>query len=85
MAGGAMNEAAVFKGGRIHQIAMENRLPTITFTQSVNYYFLFYKFLNDKLTNRYPQFYRQVLIYNSNSVCSTEVVLVSAVKPYSKR
>ncbi|KAG2220655.1 hypothetical protein INT45_008198 [Circinella minor] len=32
--GGAMNEASVLKSGRIHQIAMENRLPTITLTQS---------------------------------------------------
>lgn len=35
MAGGAMNEAGVLKAGRIHQIAMQNRLPTITLTQSV--------------------------------------------------
>lgn len=34
MAGGAMNEAGVLKAGRIHQIAMQNRLPTITLTQS---------------------------------------------------
>ncbi|KAI9489151.1 carboxyl transferase [Zychaea mexicana] len=32
--GGAMNEASVLKSGRIHQIAMQNRLPTITLTQS---------------------------------------------------
>lgn len=36
MAGGAMNEAGVLKAGRIHQIAMQNRLPTITLTQSVS-------------------------------------------------
>ncbi|KAI8138779.1 carboxyl transferase [Fennellomyces sp. T-0311] len=29
-----MNEASVLKSGRIHQIAMQNRLPTITLTQS---------------------------------------------------
>ncbi|KAL1927381.1 hypothetical protein VTP01DRAFT_4010 [Rhizomucor pusillus] len=34
MAGGAMNEVSALKAGRIHQIAMQNRLPTITFTQS---------------------------------------------------
>ncbi|KAI8990758.1 carboxyl transferase [Mycotypha africana] len=34
LAGGAMNEASIFKGGRIHQIAVQNRLPTISFTQS---------------------------------------------------
>ena len=33
--GGAINEASVLKSGRIHQIAMQNRLPTITLTQSV--------------------------------------------------
>lgn len=36
MAGGAMNEVSALKAGRIHQIAMQNRLPTITFTQSVS-------------------------------------------------
>lgn len=35
MAGGAMNEVSALKAGRIHQIAMQNRLPTITLTQSV--------------------------------------------------
>ncbi|KAI9314262.1 carboxyl transferase [Dichotomocladium elegans] len=34
MAGGAMNEMGVLKAGRIHQIAVDNRLPTITLTQS---------------------------------------------------
>ncbi|KAI8090078.1 carboxyl transferase [Gilbertella persicaria] len=34
MAGGAMNETSALKGSRLHQIAMQNRLPTITFVQS---------------------------------------------------
>ncbi|ORX46119.1 ClpP/crotonase [Hesseltinella vesiculosa] len=34
MAGGAMNEISALKGGRIHQIAMANRLPTVTLVQS---------------------------------------------------
>jgi hydroxymethylpyrimidine/phosphomethylpyrimidine kinase len=35
MAGGAMNETSVLKGGRLHQIAIQNKLPTVTFVQSV--------------------------------------------------
>jgi acetyl-CoA carboxylase carboxyltransferase component len=38
MAGGAMNETSALKGGRLHQIAIQNRLPTVTFVQSVNYH-----------------------------------------------
>ncbi|KAI8067806.1 ClpP/crotonase-like domain-containing protein [Gongronella butleri] len=34
MAGGAMNETSALKGGRIHEIAMTNRLPTVTLVQS---------------------------------------------------
>ncbi|KAI7898246.1 carboxyl transferase [Cokeromyces recurvatus] len=34
MAGGAMNEISALKGGRLHQIAIQNKLPTITFVQS---------------------------------------------------
>ncbi|EIE82164.1 hypothetical protein RO3G_06869 [Rhizopus delemar RA 99-880] len=34
MAGGASNEVSVLKSGRSHQIAMQNRLPTVTLTQS---------------------------------------------------
>ncbi|SAL97931.1 hypothetical protein [Absidia glauca] len=34
MAGGAMNETSALKGGRVHQIAMANRLPTVTLVQS---------------------------------------------------
>ncbi|KAI9269811.1 carboxyl transferase [Sporodiniella umbellata] len=34
LAGGAANEASVLKGGRIFQIVWQNRLPTITLTQS---------------------------------------------------
>ncbi|KAI8885281.1 ClpP/crotonase [Backusella circina FSU 941] len=34
MAGGAMNETSVLKSGRIHQIAVANRLPSVTFIQS---------------------------------------------------
>lgn len=49
MAGGAMNEAGVLKAGRIHQIAMQNRLPTITLTQSVSE--------NHLLTLWHPPFY----------------------------
>lgn len=36
MAGGAMNETSALKGGRLHQIAIQNKLPTVTFVQSVN-------------------------------------------------
>lgn len=35
MAGGAMNETSALKGGRLHQIAIQNKLPTVTFVQSV--------------------------------------------------
>lgn len=35
MAGGAMNEMSALKGGRLHQIAAQNKLPTVTFVQSV--------------------------------------------------
>lgn len=34
MAGGAMNETSALKGGRLHQIAIQNKLPTVTFVQS---------------------------------------------------
>ncbi|KAF7730797.1 hypothetical protein EC973_001315 [Apophysomyces ossiformis] len=34
MAGGAMNETSALKAGRLHQIVMANRLPTITLVQS---------------------------------------------------
>ncbi|KAI3649502.1 hypothetical protein MP228_005134 [Amoeboaphelidium protococcarum] len=34
MAGGAINEAAVMKTARLHQICVENRLPSINLTQS---------------------------------------------------
>ncbi|KAI8997592.1 carboxyl transferase [Pilobolus umbonatus] len=34
MAGGAINEAAVNKSGRLQEIAFENKLPTISFIQS---------------------------------------------------
>lgn len=29
-----MNETSALKGGRVHQIAMANRLPTVTLVQS---------------------------------------------------
>lgn len=32
-----MNETSVLKSGRIHQIAVANRLPSVTFIQSVKY------------------------------------------------
>lgn len=35
LAGGASNEASVLKGARIQQIVMQNRLPTVTLTQTV--------------------------------------------------
>jgi acetyl-CoA carboxylase carboxyltransferase component len=35
MAGGASNEISVQKGLRLHSIAVENRLPTISLTQTV--------------------------------------------------
>ena len=50
--GGAMNEASVLKSGRIHQIAMENRLPTITLTQSVRFFFCFYIYKQKKFQKR---------------------------------
>ncbi|ORE09323.1 ClpP/crotonase [Rhizopus microsporus var. microsporus] len=34
MAGGASNETSVLKTGRLHQIVMQNRLPTVTLTQT---------------------------------------------------
>ncbi|KAG1178907.1 hypothetical protein G6F70_001308 [Rhizopus microsporus] len=34
MAGGASNEISVLKTGRLHQIVMQNRLPTVTLTQT---------------------------------------------------
>lgn len=37
MAGGASNEISVLKTGRLHQIVMQNRLPTVTLTQTVSY------------------------------------------------
>lgn len=50
MAGGAMNETSALKGGRLHQIAIQNKLPTVTFVQSVKCYFLF---TNMKMTTDY--------------------------------
>ncbi|GAA5804846.1 carboxyl transferase [Helicostylum pulchrum] len=34
MSGGAMNEISALKGGRLHQIAIKNKLPSVTFVQS---------------------------------------------------
>lgn len=81
MAGGAMNETSALKGGRLHQIAIQNKLPTVTFVQSVR---------DSKARNlawmintcRFD--FRLVLTCNNSSVCSTEVVLVSAIKLFSK-
>jgi acetyl-CoA carboxylase carboxyltransferase component len=52
MAGGAMNETSALKGGRLSQIAMQNKLPSVTFVQSVN--FLLY---NLRMTNSYFSFF----------------------------
>lgn len=35
MYGGAVNEMSALKAGRLHQIAMQNKLPSVTFVQSV--------------------------------------------------
>lgn len=37
MSGGAMNEISALKGGRLHQIAIKNKLPSVTFVQSVSF------------------------------------------------
>jgi acetyl-CoA carboxylase carboxyltransferase component len=47
MAGGAMNETSALKGGRLHQIAIQNKLPTVTFVQSVN---VISFFINSEMT-----------------------------------
>lgn len=81
MAGGAMNETSALKGGRLHQIAIQNKLPTVTFVQSVR---------DSKarnlawMINTCRFVFRLVLTCNNSSVCSTEVVLVSAIKLFSK-
>lgn len=56
MAGGAMNETSALKGGRLHQIAIQNKLPTVTFVQSVKCNFLLYQYENDKLIIIIPIF-----------------------------
>lgn len=80
MAGGAMNETFILKGGRLSQITMQNKLPSVTLTQSVNSLLG-----NSGMTNSLLFFFSRLgQIYNNNFVCFIEVVELSVVKRYSK-
>lgn len=73
-----MNETSTLKGGRLQQIAIQNKLPTITFTQSV-----ILSFQKHILYDSNYMCSRLVQTCNNSSVYFTEVVLVSVTKPYS--
>lgn len=79
MAGGASNEISVLKTGRLHQIVMQNRLPTVTLTQTVSHG---HEYLIE------PAYIyviiRQELIYNNNFVFSIEAAPVFVTSPCSK-
>lgn len=80
-----MNETSALKGGRLHQIAIQNRLPTVTFVQSVSTKLT----LSDTVSQIFTHFYhnklfRPVQTYSNSSVYSIEVVLDSVIKLFSK-